>query len=77
MLQCLGKVWQRWLKIAAVIGNVQMIILLSVVYWTLVALVALPLKLAADPLGLRNSNRYGWFRRHPTGDPFGSMRQQG
>jgi hypothetical protein len=77
MLERLGIVWQRWLKIAAVIGNVQMIIILSVVYWTMVTMVALPLKLTADPLGLRPSNRYHWVQRHPTGDPLGSMRQQG
>jgi hypothetical protein len=39
-----------WLKVAEVLANLQLAFLLTLFYWTLWALVAIPFKLLADPL---------------------------
>ena len=44
------KLWSRWLQIAEVIGNIQLTILLTIIYWVLVPLIAVPFKFLADPL---------------------------
>ena len=77
MMSILGKLRQRWLGFAATLGNIQMVILLSLLYWTMVTLVALPLRLVADPLALRRSRRVRWLKRAPVEDMLTSMRKQG
>jgi len=77
MLKNVGKAWRGWLKFAQLLGNVQMIFLLSVVYWTMLAVLALPCKLLSDPLALRRRSRAGWTRRQPMTDISESMRKQG
>lgn len=57
------KLWKRWLKVAQFIGNVQMIVLLSVVYWLMVTFLALPMKLFSDPLKMRKPGRSNWVER--------------
>ena len=55
------RVWRWWLKLGVAVGTAQMIILLSVIYWTLLAITAIPYRLLADPLGLRSP--VAWRRR--------------
>ena len=56
------KIWGRWIKIAEIIGTVQMIVILSIIYWVFMPLMAIPFKLRADPLALRNRrNAFGPF----------------
>lgn len=50
----LKKVWHGWLKLVEVLGTVQMVVLLTVIYWTLLAVTAVPHRLLADPLSLRS-----------------------
>jgi hypothetical protein len=71
----LRKVWKGWLKFAEVFGNIQMTILLSLIYWVMVPIVAVPFKLLADPLALRRSRR--WVARNPESIGIDSMRKQG
>ena len=73
----LKKAWQSWLKFAETVGNLQMIFLLSLVYWTIWALVALPFKYLADPLALRRPGRVRWVIRGPGSQSIESMRKQG
>jgi len=73
----LGKLWRGWLKFATVVGNVQMIVLLSLVYWVMVTMVALPLRLFTDPLGLKKAPRGNWLKRPPVSDTFTAMKKQG
>ncbi len=77
MLSLLKNIWKRWMKLAEVIGNFQMILLLSLVYWLILALTALPFKLRSDPLGFRRRNRISWTKRPPAGDIMEFMRRQG
>ena len=57
-------------------GNVVMFLWLSVLYWTLLAVTALPFKLLADPLALRRRN-HSRVSRDAVTDVLGWMRRQG
>ena len=75
-MKWLGLIGRGWLRFTIVFGNVQMIVVLTLVYWIMVALVAIPFKLLADPLSLRR-RRPTWIRRVVDEDPSQSMRRQG
>lgn len=77
MLKPLKRGWSRWLRFAELVGNVQMIILLTIIYWTLLALVAIPFKFLADPLAIRRPSAARWRARRPASNVFESMRRQG
>lgn len=77
MLKVLAAGWRRWLAIATVIGNFQMIVLLSLFYWTIVFLTSIPLKLFSNPLGLRRRSSSPWIDRPPVRPTPESMRRQG
>lgn len=73
----LKKAWRGWLKVAETLGNIQMIFLLSLIYWTIWALIAIPFKYRADPLALRRPGGAGWVLREPGSQSIESMRKQG
>ena len=73
----LSAVWRGWLKLAAILGNIQMAVLLTIIYWTILALVAIPFKLLSDPLALRRSRNFGWLQRRKPEDYPQWMRKQG
>ena len=77
MIGAVGAVWRIWLKVAEVLANLQLALLLTLFYWTLWALVAIPFKLLADPLSLRQSVRTRWVDRAPVSPTLESMRKQG
>ena len=72
----LNRAWNGWLKFAVLLGNIQMTIILSVLYWTFVALFAIPFRLLADPLSLRSSQGTRWVQRPPDTVTLDSMRKQ-
>ena len=72
----LGRVWRGWLKVAEVIGTIQMMVILSLMYWTILAITAIPFKLLADPLRLRSAQKGGWVRREPVSPTLENMRRQ-
>ncbi|MCZ6672978.1 MAG: hypothetical protein O7C75_08565 [Verrucomicrobia bacterium] len=59
----LQMVWRGWLRLAEAFGTFQMVLILSLVYWTLLAVMAVPFRLFADPLGLRSASHGGWVQR--------------
>jgi hypothetical protein len=75
-LKWLGLIWRGWLRFAIIFGNVQMIVVLTLVYFVMVALVAIPFKLLADPLSLRRRHP-AWTPRAADEDLSESMRRQG
>ena len=77
ILPHLKGVWRRWLKFAEILGNIQMIIILTIIYWILVSVTAIPYKLFTDRLGLRRSGTYRWVSRGPVPDVLEAMRRQG
>ncbi len=72
----LRRAWKCWLRFAEILGAFQMLIILSLVYWTMVMVMAVFLKLFADPLALRFSHRNLWVRRNDEADILESMRRQ-
>ena len=73
----LKSAWRHWRNFAVILGNAQMIILLSLIYWTFLVFLAIPFRLLSDPLALRNASRVRWAPRHPVSDVLDSMRRQG
>ena len=77
MKRVLRRAWSGWLRFATVLGNVQMVILLTLVYWLLLAPIALPYRFFGDPLRLRRAGAATWVERTPTADGLTAMRRQG
>ena len=73
----LKKIWSRWLRIAEFIGNIQLTIILTIIYWLLVPLIAIPFKFLADPLSVRKSAKPRWIQRDPIPDALEHLRKQG
>lgn len=65
-----------WLAFAQLIGTVQMVVLLTVVYWVFIPLMYVPFGLIADPLRLRRSTGSGWREREVPGDAMEYMTRQ-
>ena len=61
------RIWRRWLRIAHVIGTVQMLVVLTVVYWTILALTAVLFRL----FGERLTKPPAWYHRAPPRQPAG------
>ena len=77
MIRILKTAWRRWLKIAEVLGNIQMIVLLTLIYWTVVLFMAVPMKVRSDRLALRDPSRGHWVDRDSDLGSLESMRKQG
>ena len=73
----LAKAWRRWLKFTEFLGNIQITIVLSLIYWTLLLVWAFPYKVFNDRLALRNPARARWIHRIPGASWLDSMRKQG
>lgn len=74
------RIWSKWITISTFLGNVQMIILLSVMYVTILAVTVLISKicLAVSNLNTRNTPQVsGWIRRPSNVDEWESARRQG
>ena len=67
---------QQWIKIAEKIGTVQMIIVLSLVYWLFLAPIAIVFKFISDPLSLRKPEHARWLEREKTSTTLESMKKQ-
>ena len=71
------RAWRQWVRVATIMGTFQMIVILTVTYWTVLAVIAVPYKLFADPLSLRRSRKSHWISRPPVENVLDSMRSQG
>lgn len=69
--------WDGWLAVAHLIGTVQMVVVLTIVYWVFIPLVYVPFGLIADPLRLRKAGGSQWQERQEPDDILEYMRQQG
>ena len=75
-LNLLRAAWRGWLKFAEVPGTNQMFIILTLMYWTILAAVAIPFRFLADPLVLRGPRQSNWVHRQPGGDILDAMKKQ-
>ena len=68
--------WAWWLRVTHAIGIGQMVIILSLLYWGVCSLLALPLRIFSDPMALRRSSGPTWIKRDDSADSVDAMRQQ-
>ena len=68
--------WRRWLRFAEILGTIQMTVILSLIYWVMLPIIAVPFKLFADPLTLRSKARAGWVERHSGSQTLDEMKKQ-
>ncbi len=54
------RAWKRWLRIAAIIGDFQARVVLSVFYFVIVLPFGLVVRLFADPLNIKGSRQSAW-----------------
>ena len=54
-----------------------MVLLLSFVYWTIGALIAIPMKIMSDPLSLKRGRFTKWVVHNPVSDMISGMLRQG
>lgn len=71
------RLWPAWQRIGRKIGDFQARVLLTIVYFTLVAPFALVVRWSADPLALKAGTPRGWrVRRTDDVDVMASARRQ-
>ena len=70
------RTWQRWQRIARIVGTVQARIIFTIFYFVLVSPIALIFKLLADPLQLRRREGSYWDPIPEDQDPATSTRKQ-
>lgn len=73
----LMRAWRQWIRLATIIGTFQMMVILTVIYWTMLAMIAIPYKLLADPLSLRASSKPKWISRPRIENAMDFMKLQG
>ena len=75
MGRVLRALWSGWMRFVEVLGTIQMIVLLTVLFWTMLAVVAIPANLLSDPLQRRRRESH-WNIRNETPE-FDDLRAQG
>jgi hypothetical protein len=71
------RVWTAWLKFAEKLGTIQMMIILTVVYWVFISIMAIPFKLFTDPLILKKHSKSNWQpKSYRSKNIFESMKKQ-
>lgn len=69
--------WQGWLAVVRKIGYVQSQLVLTLIYFVLVAPFALAVRLFSDPLRLRRPSSWQWLSAHARSSAtLNSVRQQ-
>ncbi|MGQ0569403.1 MAG: hypothetical protein ACT4P5_07715 [Armatimonadota bacterium] len=76
-MRTLRQLWRGWLELGVYIGDFQARLLLTVFYFVVVLPFSLIVRLARDPLQLRNApETSAWSARRPTGRDLASGRRQ-
>jgi hypothetical protein len=71
------RAWDRWVKIAQIIGTVQMMIILTVLFWVAVAPLGIALRLVSDPLLIKKPANSNWRLRETPSGGFEFFKRQG
>ena len=70
------RLWELWMKFAEKLGTFQMMLLLSIVYWSIMLIMAIPLKIFSDPLKIKRSNNSNWSKVDTEANILESMKNQ-
>ena len=65
-----------WLRFAEILGTVQMVVILSLLYWTMLAIVAIPWRFMGDPMTLRQRQPAEWIPHDSDSISLESMTKQ-
>jgi hypothetical protein len=68
IMRVLRPIGRAWLWFVVLLGTVQMMILLFVVYWLLIPFFAIPFKILSDPFDFRATGKIDWTPREPVED---------
>ena len=68
--------WRGWLKFAHIVGNIQIVVALTLIYWLLLAPMPAVLKLVSDPPTMRRPRRAEWGLRRASPNAMEGMRKQ-
>ena len=77
MMRILSSAGRRWMKFAEIMGNIQMTVLLTLIYWSLILVVAIPFKVITGRQASTHQANVHWVSREPVSDLLDSMREQG
>lgn len=77
MMRYLKGAKRRWLKFAEIMGNIQITILLTLIFGSLLLILAVPFRLLGSRIVRRNSKTVQWISREPISHPLDSMSKQG
>ena len=69
-------VWHGWLSFAELFGRLMFFLIMTVLYFTLVTIIAIPHRLLSDPLQLRDRNESTWHLRPESASDPSSMQRQ-
>ena len=75
--ESLKKLGNGWLKFAHVLGTIQMVVILTLVYWVMLSIMAIPFRFFSDSLGNKGQGVKGWTKREPVADRWATMQDQG
>ena len=75
-LTLLKGAWRGWLRFAEILGTFQMMVVLSLIYWIVLPIIAIPFKLLADPLVQRRPSNSTWVERENVSPTVETMRKQ-
>ena len=69
-------VWHGWLRFAELFGRVMFFLIMTVLYFTMVSLIAIPHRILSDPLLLRDRGTSTWHTRQQSASDRASMQRQ-
>ena len=69
-------IWHGWLWFAELFGRLMFFLIMTVLYFTLVTLIAIPHRLLSDPLQLRDRGTSTWHLRPESASDRSSMQRQ-
>ena len=70
------RLWKWWMVVARVLGTIQMIVFLTVVYWLILPFIAIPYRFFGDPFRQRRKRSALWVEQPPDGADLDRMRRQ-
>ncbi len=74
----LRNLWREWLRVSKHIGSFNARALITLIYFTILALFGLPLRFLADPMGIKRRPRASaWLRRTTQDLDLDTARKQG
>ena len=69
-------IWHGWLWFAEMFGRLMFFMIMTVLYFTLVSVIAIPHRLMSDPLQLRDRGKSAWHARQESASDRSSMQRQ-